>query len=116
MDQQNMVSTSSAGISQGITSSAIVGLAVALVTLSIGIVGLVAIQMMRLRRNRRSQSSGHDFSSESERDESISIESVDLQVETVDFEHETALVVSGNHQARSVIIYSDLLSRESELL
>jgi len=116
MDQQNIVSTSSAGISQGITSSAIVGLAVALVTLSIGIVGLVAIQMRRRRRNRRSQSSGHDFSSESERDESISIESVDLQVETVDFEHETALVVSGNHQARSVIIYSDLLSRESELL
>lgn len=116
MDQQSIAGSSPGQSSQGLSSSAIVGLAVALVTLSVGMVGLFAVQVRRHRRGQ-SQSSEQDFGSESERDESISEDSLDLQVETVDFEPETALVVSGKAQRpRSVIIDPDLLSGESELL
>lgn len=115
--EQNIVATSPEESSKGISSSAIAGIAVALVTLSVGIIGLVAVQVRRhRRRQRQSQFSEQDFRSESERDESICIESVDLQVETVDFEPSTALVVSGKQPPRSVIIDPDILSRESELL
>lgn len=112
---QNIVSTPPSTSSEGISSSAIAGVAVALVTLSIGMIGLVAIQMRRRRRQSRSQR--EYSSSESERDESVSLETNDdIQVETVDFEPELSLVVSGALNPRSIMIDPNVLSRESDLL
>lgn len=118
-NNQNFVSAPPSTSSEGISSSAIAGVAVALVTLSIGIIGLVAMQTRRRRRRRLSQSGEQeqDCSSESERDESISVETNDdLQMETIAFEPETSLVVSGKLGPRSIIIDPDVLSRGSELL
>jgi hypothetical protein len=101
--QQNLFSTSSEANEEGISSSAIAGVAVALVTLSVGIIGLVAVQV-RSHRRRQSQPDEQDFGSESGRDEIISMDSVELQVETIELEPETALVVSGKECPRSIII------------
>jgi len=95
--------------STGISSSAIAGLAVALVTLSVGIVGLTAMQVSRRRNIKSRWTQDASSRSGSEVDECESVETVELQLER-------SLVVIERGRPKSIYFEDDGLMFDRELM
>lgn len=95
--------------SGGISSSAIAGLVVGLVTLSVGIVGLAAVQLRR-RRSRSARSFHDGASSGAGSDEG------ELSIETVEHLQRGPTVVIADGRPTSITVEHGIVSYNPELL